>query len=407
MLSLFVYKGINFMGAKKKTHEDFVNEMKIVNSNIEIIGIYTDSKTTIKCRCKIDGYEWDGFPTNLLRGNGCAVCANKAIMEGVNDIPTTAPWMIPYFQGGYEEAKKYSCQSHQKIYPICPECGKLKNKPVIIKNIYRTHSIGCICSDGVSYPNKFAYAFLSQLPISSLELEFSPDWIKPKKFDCYFEYENKKYILEMDGGVGHGNRKFKSNDKDVAGLMVDMEKDILAKENNIEVIRIDCLQSEKDYIKNNILNNKTLFNVIGDNVIDWDYCDLYAHKNILKEVCEYWNNAEYTTQELAKIFKKDRHTISQYLKKGSKFGFCKYDLYLKIIPNNACSIPFICNDKYAFCSKSAFIKHSKDVLNFNIPDCYVFSKINKDCIYNDVKFKFITIKEFFEYYLKHPELSFY
>lgn len=45
--------------------------------------------------------------------------SSKPIVR-VNDIPTTSPWMIPYFQGGEEEAKKYKNQSHQKITPICP-----------------------------------------------------------------------------------------------------------------------------------------------------------------------------------------------------------------------------------------------------------------------------------------------
>lgn len=394
------------MGKRQKTHEEFVMEMELVNPNIEIIGRYVTGKTKVKCRCKIDGYEWDGYPSNLLRGNGCAVCSNKAVMDGVNDIPTTAPWMIPYFQGGYNEAKLYTCQSHHKIIPICPDCGRIKDKSVIIKNIYKAHSIGCICSDGVSYPNKFAYAFLQQLPILSLKSEFSPDWLKPKKYDFYFEYNNKKYILEMDGGIGHGNRKFKSLEKDVDGFQNDIKKDVLAKEHNIEVIRIDCLQSEKEYIKNNILMNQILINIINDSVIDWNYCDLYAHKNTIKEVCEYWNNGEYTTKELGEKFNRARHTIKEYLKRGSKLGFCKYDIYLKIIPSPT-SHAFICNDKYAFSSKTAFIKYSHDIFGYKIADCYVYSKINKNCTYKNINFKFITNKELFEYYLQHPDLTFY
>ena len=33
--------------AKRKTHEEFVNEMKEVNPNIEILGEYVDSKEKI------------------------------------------------------------------------------------------------------------------------------------------------------------------------------------------------------------------------------------------------------------------------------------------------------------------------------------------------------------------------
>ena len=194
---------------KRKTHEEFVEEMKVINPDIEIIGEYITNRTPIKCICKKDGHEWSPIPTHLLKGGGCPVCANKVVVPGINDIPTTAPWMVKYFQGGYDEAKLYTCQSNKKIYPICPDCGRIKNKPATINNIYRCHSIWCVCGDSLSYPNKFAYAFLEQLQVSSLMHEYNPDWLKPYRYDNYFEYKGKKYILEMDGGLGHGNIKIR------------------------------------------------------------------------------------------------------------------------------------------------------------------------------------------------------
>ena len=61
-------------GNVKKTHEQFVEEMKEVNPNIEIIGEYINDKTKILCRCLIDGHEWEVTPHNLLRGRGCPLC---------------------------------------------------------------------------------------------------------------------------------------------------------------------------------------------------------------------------------------------------------------------------------------------------------------------------------------------
>ena len=60
--------------SKRKTHEEFVEEMKNVNPNIEIIGTYIKAKEKILCRCKIDGNEWYAFPGNLLKGQGCQKC---------------------------------------------------------------------------------------------------------------------------------------------------------------------------------------------------------------------------------------------------------------------------------------------------------------------------------------------
>ena len=69
-------------GTMKLTHEEFINRMKEVNNDIEILGEYKGSKTKIKCKCKIDGYEWETIPNDLLSKNtGCPKCARKSQVE--------------------------------------------------------------------------------------------------------------------------------------------------------------------------------------------------------------------------------------------------------------------------------------------------------------------------------------
>lgn len=68
-------------GNIKLTHEEFINRMKKINSDIEILGTYVNSSTEIKCKCKIDGYEWEATPGNLLSGHGCLKCARKKHAE--------------------------------------------------------------------------------------------------------------------------------------------------------------------------------------------------------------------------------------------------------------------------------------------------------------------------------------
>ena len=59
---------------RRLTHEEFVNRMREINNDIEILGEYINANTKIKVRCKIDGYEWEATPNNLLSGNGCPKC---------------------------------------------------------------------------------------------------------------------------------------------------------------------------------------------------------------------------------------------------------------------------------------------------------------------------------------------
>ena len=93
----------------------------------------------------------------LYNGSGCALCCDnpQRTVVGINDIPTTAPWMISYFQGGKDEAKKYTKSSSQEIYPKCPHCGKIKSSKMKINTIYAMNGIGCDCGDGVSFPEKY------------------------------------------------------------------------------------------------------------------------------------------------------------------------------------------------------------------------------------------------------------
>ena len=60
-----------------RTTESFKQEMKVINPNIEIIGEYINVHTKIKCKCNIDGYEWDALPHNLINGEGCRKCFVK------------------------------------------------------------------------------------------------------------------------------------------------------------------------------------------------------------------------------------------------------------------------------------------------------------------------------------------
>lgn len=59
-----------------KTHEQYIDELKEINSNIIVIGKYVNARTPILHKCIKDGYEWYAAPDRLLRGQGCPKCAN-------------------------------------------------------------------------------------------------------------------------------------------------------------------------------------------------------------------------------------------------------------------------------------------------------------------------------------------
>lgn len=278
-----------------------------------------------KYKCNVCNYEGWMIESHILnRKSTCACCSRKIVVEGLNNIPTTDPWMVKYFQGGEEEAKLYTSGSSKNIYPICPDCGRIKDIPIKIHTLHAQKSIGCVCGDGKSYPNKLMFNLLEQLNIKFID-EYSPEWIKPKRYDFYFEKNNKKYIIEMDGGLGHGKNVYpKSKLTKEKSLENDIYKEDIAKEHHIEIIRIDSLISNLEYIKRNIIDK--LSDLLDLSQIDWIKCEKFALSNLVKEACNIKkNNPNISTELIGNILNLNKNTIRRYLKKGSELNWCSYN----------------------------------------------------------------------------------
>lgn len=361
----------------KKRDLTVIDRRNIKDSNGKVRKFY-------KYRCNKCGFECGEHYKNgeykeehwineghLLRGAGCICCENKIIVPDINSIVAKEEthWMIQYFKGGYDEAKMYSRGSNKKINFICPDCGIIKDKELHIYSVFNNKSIGCSCGDGFTYPNKFMFNLLEQLDIN-FETEYNPDWIKPKKYDFYIESLN--LIIEMDGGLGHGKKTHSKSNKTVEETLdIDIYKDNKAKEHGIEVIRIDADESDMEYLKNEILESK-LLDIFDLKNIDWLKCEEFALKNIVKEVCEYWKNKKYdeTTIDLACIFKLNRATIIDYLKKGTKLKWCEYNAKEEMMKALNMGFKF----------KSKKIEVFKNGISYGIYPSITFLSNNSECI---------------------------
>lgn len=283
-------------------------------------------------RCNICGWDGNTLPSEGVRECRCSCCSGKTVVQGINDIPTTAPWMVKYFQGGHEEAKNYTRRSNKKIYPICPECGCVKTTKMSITNLHKYKSIGCDCQDGISYPNKMIHQVMTQLNVlcnfPSLIFEYQPDWSGRRFYDVYFEHNEKKYIIEMDG-------YFHYNDNQLNGTMyfeslaVDNKKEQMAIEQGINVIRINCnykdVSKRFEYIKKNIMESE-LSNILPVNLIDWEAVFNNSSTNIMRLACKmYQENPLVSTSEIGKQLGIQGQTVSKYLKQGTSYGWCNYD----------------------------------------------------------------------------------
>ena len=134
--------------SKIKTHNEFIDKLEKINPNILILSSFQNlTKSKVKCRCKICGYEWETLPNSLLKGHGCKICnkkpkgefkyrvGDKILSEGRNLVIIDREyrqWIHP----------RTSIVSNRKYYKYrCLDCG---NEDWIIESrlLYK-HSNGC------------------------------------------------------------------------------------------------------------------------------------------------------------------------------------------------------------------------------------------------------------------------
>ncbi len=65
----------------KRTHDDYVRDVYEINSDIEVIGVFSGLQTPILHKCKKHNIEWMAYPEFILRGCGCRECGNEKIKE--------------------------------------------------------------------------------------------------------------------------------------------------------------------------------------------------------------------------------------------------------------------------------------------------------------------------------------
>ena len=82
---------IKAANSRRKTTAQFVEELENINKDIKIIGEYFGTHSKIKCKCRICGTVWYGYPANLLnKSAGCPGCnistGEKMLLDALCEI---------------------------------------------------------------------------------------------------------------------------------------------------------------------------------------------------------------------------------------------------------------------------------------------------------------------------------
>ena len=265
------------------------------------------------------------FENNLKSGHGCGVCANKIAKLNINTIYDTDNWMLEFIDE--DVSKSILINSNKKIEFKCPICGYVRESyPYNIKN----RGFNCpICSHkGMSYPEKFMYSLFKNLNVSFKHQVSNKDfsWIGRYRYDFYLD--DYKTFIEVDGFQHNIAKKSFFKLKEGEQSDRDLIKDNLVSYNGFKLIRVEAYESMFEYIKNSVIENKELNNILNLDNLNWDFVAKGIKNNLIEEVCKFkMENLNMTNKDIGKAFNIYYATVSKYFKLGlSHYSWFKYEI---------------------------------------------------------------------------------
>ena len=309
-------------GELKYTQEEYQKYINSINPNLKVIGEYRGSKYSVEFECLICGHHFTNTTNKIVNGQGCSVCKGYRVEKGINDLWTKRPDLAHLLlnpNDGYTNTIHSRAHTEWK----CPNCGNIKKSTFHSITQYGLHCDKC--SDKISYPEKFIREMLKQLNVDFVsQKQF--EWSNKRKYDFYFD----NIICETHGEEHYTHGFSQLNVK--RGLFEEQANDkykkTLALNNGINedrYIELDCRKSEREWIRQSILNSN-LSKFYDLSVVDWELCDKNCCTSDIVTVCDLWNQG-YKVKEIQGIMNLSPKstTICRYLRKGTELGLCAYD----------------------------------------------------------------------------------
>lgn len=104
---------------RRKSHQEFIDELKRINPVITVLESYVNCSTKINVQCLECNHIWTTVPNSLIQGHGCPVCA-KNQKKQLSQFVEEMHFINPYIEivGEYKNA----------ITPILVRCTICKNE---------------------------------------------------------------------------------------------------------------------------------------------------------------------------------------------------------------------------------------------------------------------------------------
>lgn len=115
---------------KKKTHEEYVNELRVANPNVSVVDAYINANTAIEHYCITHDEIWSTTPSRALSGVGCPKCKHerfrnvrcKTHEQFVKEVSIANPDVVVC--GEYIDARtkiEFYCKKHDVYWMAYPD----------------------------------------------------------------------------------------------------------------------------------------------------------------------------------------------------------------------------------------------------------------------------------------------
>ena len=221
-------------GNIRKTTEEFINELKEINSDIEVLGEYVNNKTKIKVKCRVDGYIWEMTPKHLLHKHGCPKCYNDKRGDDLRKTHEQFVNELKAVNNNVEILGEY-IDNKTKIKVKCKKCNHTWNAT---PNNLLTKCSGCPKCN-ISKGEKRIAKYLDSKNIKYKTQYRFKDCKNSRTLPFDFYVPSLNVVIEYDG-IQHYEiiDYFGGLDMFIYTKIHDTIKTIYCKENEIKLIRI-------------------------------------------------------------------------------------------------------------------------------------------------------------------------
>lgn len=224
-------------GLAKPTQEEFIDKLHEVNPNIQVLGTYKNNRTKIKCKCKIDGCEWEAKPADLLHGHGCPQCmkiTHDKFIQRFNKLNPRANdiEILEDYNGSHTKIKcKCKIDGYEwEVTPTnllrgtgCPKCNTSKGEKRIAQYL-----------DNIGINYIYDKQYFNDLVGTGGRL-LRPDFII-SSMKIWIEYDGEQHFRPVDFTSAMSEQQIQANFKIVQ--QNDQIKNQYAKDNNWILVRI-------------------------------------------------------------------------------------------------------------------------------------------------------------------------